>query len=208
MFDLSLCNFAGISITTLTDELRDGLSLIKRWKDALRKTTAQEAAIAEFISRSIETGHSLEAIVKQLQNFHSEELLISKEVFLKSQQLAAEEHARSNTTDSAVLIDAPQSAAKGMIVEPLFCKDTIYHASLCSQAVSTCNAGDYQKFFKDKELVPGHDFKAVSFSRSKNESFLIALKGESTYYFAFEGRLSLSDWAKDYKSFSEGVTLS
>ena len=146
--------------------------------------------------------------MEQLQNFHSEELLISKEVFLKAQQLATEEYANINPSASTMLIDAPESPAEGMVVEPLFCKDTIYHASVCCQAVSTYSAGDYQKYFKNRELVPGHTFKAVSFSRSKNENFLIALKGESTYYFAFKGRLSLSDWAEDYKSFNEGTKYS
>ena len=147
----------------------------------------------------------MESIKGQLRKFYSEDLLISKDVCEKAQQLAADEYARSKPTASTKLSDVPNSTAKGMVVEPLFCKDTVYHASVCCQAVSTCNAGDYQKFFKNRELVPGHAFKAVSFSRSKNESFLIALKGESTYYFAFKGRLSLSDWAKDYKSFNEGI---
>ena len=87
-------------------------------------------------------------------------------------------------------------------VRSLFCKDTIYHASVCSLAVSVHDAGDYQKFFKER--VPGHSFKAVSFSCSKDNSFLFAQKGESTFYFAFKGKLSLSDWAKDFKSFNEG----
>ena len=143
----------------------------------------------------------MESIKEQLQKFCSEDLLISKEACVKAQQLADNEYAKSN---HEVLINPPDSAAKCMVVEPLFCKDTIYHASVCSQAVSTYSAGDYQNFFKNKELVPGHTFRGVSFSRSKNESFLIALKGESTYYFAFKGRLSLSDWAKGYKSFNEG----
>ena len=113
------------------------------------------------------SGHTFEGIVDQLQKFYSEELLISKEVLVKAEQLTADEYARSSPISSIVLINAPESEAKCAVVEPLFSKDTIYHASVCCQAVSTCDAGDYQKFFNDKELVPGHSFKAVSFSRSK-----------------------------------------
>ena len=198
-------NLAGITNATFTDKLRVSLSLIKQWQDVPGKAAAQDTAIGDFISRSIESGDSLESIKEQLQKFYSEDLLISNDVYDKAQQLATDEYAKSNPTASEVLINPLESAAKSRKIEPLFCKDTIYHASVCSQAVSTCNAGDYQKFFKNKELVPGHAFKAVSFSRSKNESFLVALKGESTYYFAFKGRLSLSDWSKDYKSFNEGI---
>ena len=180
------------------------LSHIKRWKEEPGRTTAQELAVADFISRSIDSGHSLETITEQIQALHSKEFQISKEIFEKAQQVASEKYAKTKVRPKATLTDASASGKASVLVEPLFCKDTIYHASLCSQAVSTCTAGDYQKFFKTKELVPSHAFKAVSFSRSRNESFLIAQSDESVFYFAFKGRLSLSDWDKDYKSFNEG----
>ena len=146
----------------------------------------------------------METIKEQLQALYSKDFQISKEMYLKVQQLASEEYAKTKLTLKATSMNTSASGKTAVAVEPLFCKDTIYHASICSQAISTCTAGDYQKFFKNKELVPGHAFKAVSFSRSRNESFLIAQKDESMFYFAFKGRLSLSDWAKDYKSFNEG----
>jgi hypothetical protein len=142
--------------------------------------------------------------MEQLQILYSKEFLISKETFLKAQQLASEEYTKTKPAPQTTPIHASASGKTSVIVEPLFCKDTLYHASICSQAVSTYTAGDYQKFFKNKELVPGHAFKAVSFSRSRNDSFIIAQRDESMFYFAFKGRLSLSDWAKDYKSFNEG----
>ena len=180
------------------------LSHIKRWKEGPRKTVAREGAVADFISRSIESRHSLEAIIEQLQALYSKEFLISQEMFVEAQQLASEEYAKVKPAHQTTPIHASASGKPTVVMDPLFCKDTVYHASICSQAVSTCTAGDYQKFFKNKELVPGHAFKAVSFSRSRNESFLITQKDESMFYFAFKGRLSLSDWAKDYKSFNEG----
>jgi hypothetical protein len=145
----------------------------------------------------------VETIIEQLQALYSKEFLISKEMFVKAQQLASVEYAKAKLDPQTIAANASASG-ETTVIEPLFCKDTVYHASICSQAVSTYTAGDYQKFFKNKELVPGHAFKAVSFSRSRNESFLIAQKDESTFYFAFKGLLSLSDWAKDYKSFNEG----
>ena len=125
-------------------------------------------------------------------------------MFLKAKQLASEKYAEIKLIPQTTPANASESVST-VVMEPLFCKDTVYHAIISSQAISTCTAGDYQKFFKNKELVPGHAFNAVSFSRSRNEeSFLIAQKDESMFYFAFKGRLCLSDWAKDYKSFSEG----
>ena len=181
------------------------LSCIKRWEEAPEKIAAlQETAIADFISQSVKSGYSLEAIIEQLQALYSKEFQISKEIFLKAQQLASEEYAKTELIPQIIPVNASESAST-VVMEPLLCKDTVYHAIICSQAVSTCTAGDYQKFFKNKELVPGHAFKAISFSRSRNEeSFLIAQKDESIFYFAFKGRLCLSDWAKDYKSFNEG----
>ena len=146
----------------------------------------------------------MEIIIEQLEALYSKDLQIPKEMFLNAQQLASEKYAKTKPIPQTTPANASESAST-VVMEPLFCKDTVYHASICSQAVSTCTAGDYQKFFKNKELVPGHAFKAVSFSRSRNEeSFLIAQKDESIFYFAFKGRLSLSDWAKDYNSFNEG----
>ena len=184
------------------DELRSSLSHIKRWRDTPEKAVAQKEAISNFISRCIEAEHSLKDINGEIQRLYTEEMLISKELITKAQQLAAEEYAKTNS--SAALITP--FTTKLSAVEPLFSKDTIYHACVCCQAVSKCNAGDYQKLFKNKEVVPGHGFEAVSFSRSKEETFLIAQnKGESTYYFAFKGRPNLSDWTKGFKCFSEGI---
>ena len=193
-------------IKPLADKLTHGLSVINQWKDVPEKsvTIAQNSAITDFITRSIESGVSLDDINEQLKKCYSQELLISEEVFTQAQQLAAEEFTKRRSASSSAVLITP-SESKPAIVEPLFCKDTIYHAGVCCQAVSMYKAGDYQKFFKNKELVPGHGFKAVSFSRLKEETFLIAQKGESTYYFAFKGRLNLSDWTKGFKCFSEGT---
>ena len=146
----------------------------------------------------------MKVVIEQLQALYSKEFKISQEMFLEAQQLASEEYAKTKLTPQIIPANASESPST-VVMEPLFCKDTVYHAVICSHAVNTCTAGDYQKFFKNKELVPGHAFKAVSFSRSRSEeSFLIAQKDESMFYFAFKGRLSLSDWAKDYRSFNEG----
>ena len=196
-------------ITSFAEKLTDVLVHIAQWKDLPGKAGAQDTAINNFISRSVECGNSLDDIKQQLKKVNLEKLLISKEVFTKALQFADEEYAKSKPTKASEILHVHESdsATKDTQVESLFCKDTVYHASLCCHAVSTYNAGNYQKFFKNRELVPGHSFNAVSFSRSKEENFLIAQKGESTVYFAFQGKLSLSDWARDYTSFNEGTYI-
>ena len=94
--------------------------------------------------------------------------------------------------------------------KPFFPKDTIYHASICCQALTCCTADDYQQYFKDK--VPGHSFQAVSISRptpdgKQHERYLIAKQGESKYYIAFESQPVLSQWPKKYHSFIKGYLL-
>ena len=119
-----------------------------------------------------------------------------KEVFMKDEDLSLHSAELTSPAD-------PQHT------EPLFTKDTIYHASICCQALTCCTAGDYQKFFKDTQKVPGHSFQAVSISRptpdgKQHERYLIAKQGESKYYIAFESQPVLSQWPKKCHSFIQG----
>ena len=94
--------------------------------------------------------------------------------------------------------------------EPLFCKDVLYHASLCCLAVNTCDSmSSLQMFLSDKKRVSGHCFQEVSLSHSKQEHskqerYLIARQGESTYYIALQGISDIREWLK-YRSFKEGT---
>ena len=188
------------------DELIGSLSHIKRWLNPQVKEAAQKEAMFHFISQCVGSECTLESIKEQLLK---KELFIPKELITVAQQMAADEYSRCNPMPQLVLSMGPELEVKlkDAEIKPLFCKDTIYHASICSHAVSVCNAGNYQEFFKNKEFVPGHSFKAVSFSRSKDKTFLIAQKGEDTFYFAFKGKPNLSDWAKNYKSFNQGMRI-
>jgi len=86
------------------------------------------------------------------------------------QKLAIETHAQLSPAESCAA-EALMPVAKAS--QPLFSKDTVYHAGICSFAVSTRDASNYQSFFKKKDLVPGHSFHAVSISRSKQDRYLI-----------------------------------
>lgn len=81
---------------------------------------------------------------------------------------------------------------------PLFNKDTLYHASLCCQAVSNRKA-QHKNFLNER----GHNLKEVSMSRSLDQNNVVIAKQDNTVYMAFESEPSLSGWKK-YESFSEG----
>lgn len=86
----------------------------------------------------------------------------------------------------------------------LFNKDTLYHASLCCQAVSTCNTAKFKKFINSR----GHHFNEVSMSISRVDCvdrYIIAKQG-NVVYMAFESEPSLSRW-NEYGSFTTGKVV-
>ena len=165
------------------------------------KTTLVKAAVKDYLVKSQQSQSTLPHVSEQLQKLHEKECLITEPAIYKwALQVANEIFVEPPVADS--FTDQGQESSE--IRSPLFCKDTVYHASICSLAVNTHDAGNYLKFFKNKEMVPGHSFKEVSISRSKQDRYLIARQGESTYYFAFQSEPDLSKWPKLFKSFKEG----
>ena len=104
-------------------------------------------------------------------------------------------HSEPLTEEAGAAISEPQ---------PLFNKDTVYHAGICSLAVCTRNPGNYQQLFKDNEIVPGHSFTELSLSQS---GYLIARQGNSTVYLGFQSEPLLLEWSRQFKSFSEGEII-
>ncbi len=158
------------------------------------ETTCKEA-VKEFIISSICSVTTLDHVLAQLERLHKEEGLLSADLYKHAQDVAARIYAESAEEDDEPVSKSEQSAVSAR-TEPLFCKDTVYHAGICSLAVSTCDAGNLLGFFKDKDKVPGHSFREVSISRSKQDRYLVARQGESTFYFAFQSEPRLSEWAK------------
>ena len=158
-----------------------------------------EEVVNKFVSDSVHSEVPLEVITSHLQKLYTDfRDCISDEVYKRSQELVIKMQAES--------LQVKGSPLALVAKEPLFCKDTVYHAGLCSRLVSdpAFDTGNYLKFFKDRLLVPGHSFKAVSMSRSKSDRYVIARKDESTFYFAFQSELQLSEWGKNFNCFYEG----
>ena len=184
-------------------QLKYTLKLLQGFETIARRDVSQEA-IQKFVKSSLQSGESKEKLLEQLQKLY-EEGLLTKELHEQAQELAmnSKMHADSLPAQSAKQpVSAPKE--KG---EPLFCKDTVHHASLCCRLVSDpkVDAGNYQSFFKKKEVVPGHSFQKVSLSRAKHDRYLIAQQRDSILYFAFQSEPSLQKWKEQFKSFSEGM---
>ena len=158
-----------------------------------------EQFLTKFVTDSVNSGIQLEVVTSHLQKLYTDfRACISDQVYKRSQELAIKMQAES--------LQVKGSSLALVAKAPLFCKDTVYHAGLCSRLVSdpAFGTGNYLKFFKDRLLVPGHSFKAVSISRSKSDRYVIARKDESTFYFAFQSELQLSEWGKNFNCFYEG----
>ena len=154
-----------------------------------------KVAVREYVTESQQSGSTKEHVEGHLQ--HRSDFLLSEPIYKWSLQLVAETFEKTAVDE---LNSEPLSPSEPS--GPLFCKDTIYHASICSRTINESNTGDYLKFLKDK--FPGHSFQAVSISRTKQDRYLIARQGESSYYFAFQSEPDLSKWPQLFKSFSEG----
>ena len=163
------------------------------------RTDMIKVAVREYITELQQSGSTKEHIDGHLQELHRKEFLLSELMYEWARQLVTEVF-----EEAAVGKSSCEPVSPSETKEPLFCKDTVYHASICCRAINECDAGNYQKFFKTKEKVPGHSLQEVSISRSKQDHYLIARQGESTFYFAFQSEPDLSMWPKLFKSFSEG----
>ena len=191
---------------SLLTELRSELESLKRIpchekEDEDSKARLVKAALKNYLTKYQQSQSTLRHVREQLRELHENKCLITEvAIYEWALQLASEIFAQPPHVDSPIAQGQESSEVKS----PLFCKDTVYHASICSLAVNTHDAGNYLKFFKNKEMVPGHSFEEFSISRSKQDRYLIARQGESTYYFAFQSEQELSRWPKLFESFKKG----
>ena len=173
-------------------ELKENLKVFHKFRDERSTVVASQQFLKDYMSTSLALGTSVESLEEQLQELCKADKLISEEIY---QQTLSELHPIPSATEAT-----PDSVT----VEPLFTKDTVYHAGLCSLAVCTCEPGSYQQFFKDKEMVSGHSFTEVSLSRLRQDRYLIARQDDSIIYLGFQSEPLLLEWSKQFKSFSEG----
>ncbi len=175
------------------------LYALKGYSYAEKKKTKQHA-LHKYVTCFIQAGcSSTDHLDEHLLTLQEKDSLITDvSVYHWAKQLASEKFTE--------IVAIPTSPIKVAPVPklPLFSKPVVYHASICSLAVNKTDAGEYQKFFKDKRFVPGHSFREVSISRSKQDRYLIATQDDSTYYIAFQSEPNITEWPKRFKSFGHG----
>lgn len=140
-------------------------------------------AVKSFIEQGVQSAKDVEEINKCLDKLYYSDMLITNEVY---------EWAKERMSTHVLNVsESPEISEEK--TTPLFCEDTIYHASLCCYAVCTRNASDYQEFF----CKFGHHFEELSISNSDSvERYLLARK-EKTYFVAFLGKPSFLQWKEE-----------
>ena len=193
---------------SLALELRDQLGLLNKFHmldqqpaEEEAKATLTKGKVRQFIETSLRAGASKDDVKKVLSEIYSSDVLISGDIF----EWALSEV--SITAQAACLQQTSSPSDEKEKLPPLFCKETLYHASLCCCAVSTCDANTYQKFF-NKDF-PNHSLEEASLSRSQDreqvDRYLIA-RHDKTYYVAFQSEPLIAQWPK-FTSFQEGVCI-
>ncbi len=181
------------------DDVKKLLDALKVYSGADQKKI-EKTALSDYVIRFIQAGcSSTDHLNEHLLALHEQDNLITDvSLYHWAKQLA--------TVKFTEIVAIPTSPIKVAPVPKLclFSKPVVYHASICSLAVNKTDAGEYQKFFKDKRFVPGHSLKEVSISRSKQDRYLIATQDDSTYYIAFQSEPNITEWPKRFTSFENG----
>lgn len=198
-----MCYNCGTVSDSLVSELNSQLQCLMKVPDSDEncdesKKVLVKAVIEDFIKKSNASREEIRKVVTEIYT----ELVLSKEIYewaLERIALIPEISARSSP-------DSPEE--KHEVEEPLFCEDTVYHASLCCVVVSTKDSRNYKRCFAND--FPNHQFEEVSLSVSRDSNrldrYLIAKKGK-TYFIAFKGEPSFSQWPQLFKSFEQGQLL-
>ena len=187
----------------LKDELR-------MYQTALARPNASEAALVTCIKNTVE--HYIETTLKGLVK---PETLEEEMYALCHRDLLVPYHTRPWVLEQVQEINKrllatlpiPESHSQSdPVAEPkLFCKDTLYHASLCCHVASSCTPQNCKSFLNQQ--LPGHMLGELSMSilqeNGNVDRYLIA-KRENTVYVAFQSVPTLSLWLKKHSSFDDG----
>ncbi|XP_064385834.1 uncharacterized protein LOC135334540 isoform X2 [Halichondria panicea] len=192
-------------LEAFSQKLRAQLEVIKSFsinskEDEEHKLWDIRKALSDFVKDTTRSKISSESIRKVLAGLYSSDLLVDNSVYeWASKEIDSMEEV------SVKPLEEQEPPTKEEI-PPLFSKDIVYHACLCSLATSTCTVAGYKDFFNKK--FPEHSLEEASLSRSQDredvDRYLIARQGK-VFYVAFQSEPLLSDWMKKFISFEEGV---
>jgi len=152
-------------------------------EERIQKT---EKAISIFIKSAMEVqlcGASF--VKKKLTDLYNKDFLIHKEEILQYGLSEVEKFSHDKSVEQSTL---PEQSQKS---QPIFCKENIFHACLCCEAISKCTHENVKEFFEDKVLSNDHNLEEVSMSIS--DHYLIA-KSQNTFIIAFNEEKNFTSW--------------
>ena len=200
------CNSLVILLPAIS-QLKDRL---EGYTKELATPDAPEGALHECIKHlvrqhfetALKSGEDKDVVTKQLNSLCYQDLLIPSALRRPWATQLVDEICDSLPTAECTQSLNPLQPTE-TVQPPLFSKDTLYHSSICCQAVSTCTAENLQAFLRSR--VSGHLFEEVSMSTSEGSvsTYLIA-KQDNTLYVAFRSEATLSSWMKKHPTFDEG----
>jgi hypothetical protein len=191
-----------VSIQLIVESLASGLNtqlqhLMKMPSSDETKMIIVKDLIQDFLRKSTQSNVSKEEMKERLASVYGSELLFSKEVYEWALEMIA------SIPDVSTTKSSPDSSEEESEVEkPLFCEDTVYHASLCCVAVNSRDSTNYKSFF-EKDYPHCLEEVSMSSCRDRVDRYLIARK-EKTYFIAFQSEPSFSKWLELFTSFEQG----
>ena len=183
------------------------------YQKALARERADEDALHVCIKTAIEShieteliaGMSTDTLKEQMRSLCHKDFVVPSAI----QDWALQEVDIINMKLAPVpghsLVQTPQPEEP---TQPLFSKDTLYHASLCCEAVSMHNAANFKMFFQRSAHHLDEVSMSISEGRESVDQYLIAsFQKTKTLYVAFQSQGTLSRWKSTYNSFEEGLLL-
>ena len=150
------------------------------------RTQKTERAIAIYVKAAIkEQNYNKEFVRKKLKDLFEKDFLIPNEEIVQYGLSEVEKYGHVTCVEKSTL---SEQCIKS---QPIFCKENIFHACLCCEAVSKYRHENIREFFENE--LKQHKIEEVSMSLSNH--YLIA-KCQNTFIIAFTGEKSFASWFK------------
>ena len=161
-------------------------------------TKAIKTNIDTFIKRSLEGNIKEEEVQENLIQLYKE-LLIPSDLY----EWCIERVKKISNQIQSVFLDLNDSDETNQVenLPPLFSKENVYHASLCSYVVSTYSGTDQEDILSTE----GHKFESMSISLLSDHRIFVAEK-DKIVFIAFKGECHIDKWL-EYASPEEGTNI-
>ena len=163
-------------------------------------------SISQYVETALKADETAETLKQQMTLLCNKDFLIPPPLH---DWVLEEVEKSSSVLISETPLAPPKVPKPEAPDEPLFCKEVLYHASLCCNAIctSTCTSQKLTDFLGPKNQMIYHHLDQASMSISTTVQdmapYLIAVE-KNTIYVAFRGEINLLDWSKKYASLEDG----